>query len=109
MLVASLLAAAVGFVMRPDDHGPDFHAAEGFVALRFAERWHDDAALGQLADELHGRFGLAVEVHDLHGRERLRRGPRPRKGAGQRPAHQGGVALRGAQRRGGQSSALVSR
>lgn len=81
MLGASLLAAAVAFVMRPDDHGPDFQAAEGFVALRFAERWGDDAALGQLADELHGRFGLSVAVHDLHGRERLRRGP----GCGRRP------------------------
>ncbi|MBK7154230.1 MAG: HAMP domain-containing protein [Sandaracinaceae bacterium] len=74
MLGASLLAGAVAFVLRPDDHGPDFHAAEGFVALRFAERWGDDAALAQLADELHGRFGLSVQVHDLAGHERLRRG-----------------------------------
>ncbi len=75
MLGASLLAGAVAFVMRPDEHGPDFHAAEGFVAVRFAERWSDDAALSQLADELHGRFGLSVTIHDLEGRERLRRGP----------------------------------
>jgi two-component system OmpR family sensor kinase len=74
MLGASLLAGAVAFVMRPDEHGPDFHAAEGFVALRFAERWGDDAALAQLADELHGRFGLSVQIHDLAGHERLRRG-----------------------------------
>jgi len=75
MLGASLLAGAVAFVLRPDDHGPDFRAAEGFVALRFAERWNDDAALGLLADELHGRFGLSVQVYDHEGRERLRRGP----------------------------------
>jgi signal transduction histidine kinase len=74
MLVASLVAGAVAFVLRPSDHSPDIRAAEAFVAARFAERWDDPQALRTLATELHQATGLSVRLQTVDGAERLTSG-----------------------------------
>ncbi|MCA9575898.1 MAG: HAMP domain-containing sensor histidine kinase [Polyangiales bacterium] len=76
MLVASVAAGVVGFVLHPAERGPDLRSAQAFVAARFAERWGDEAALEALAEELHEASGLTVRLESTSGHARLTRGPR---------------------------------